>query len=78
MSRFNRLKLDEYTYLLCKEAARGGVAGSAAEWTDDILTNVDSYDKKSSYPYTMMMEYFPGEKFHKVPASHFSDALNAV
>lgn len=76
MSRFNRLKLDEYTYLLCKEAARGGVAGSAAEWTDDILTNIDSYDKKSSYPYTMMMEYFPGEKFHKVPVSHFTDALN--
>lgn len=60
------IKLDARTYLLCKEACRGGISGSNALNTDWTIDNVDSFDIKSSYPYQMMTKYFPQSKFVKV------------
>lgn len=60
------IKLNARTYLLCKEACRGGISGSNALNTGWTIDNVDSFDIKSSYPYQMMTKYFPQSKFLKV------------
>lgn len=61
--RVKRTTLDRWTYGLAEEAKRGGVAGSNALYTDEILEGVFSRDKKSSYPYQMLTKYFPDGRF---------------
>lgn len=66
MKAFRNSELDINAYLLCREAARGGVAGSNPMWTNETLDNVHSRDKKSSYPHQMMVKEFPTGKFIEV------------
>lgn len=57
------MKLTPKTYALCKEACRGGIAGSNAINTGWTIDEVDSFDKVSSYPYQMATKYFPMSRF---------------
>lgn len=57
------MKLTPKTYALCKEACRGGIAGSNAINTGWTIDEVDSFDKVSSYPYQMATKYFPSSRF---------------
>lgn len=57
------MRLSPKTYALCKEACRGGIAGSNAVNTGWTIDDVDSFDKVSSYPYQMATKYFPMSRF---------------
>lgn len=44
---------------MLQRAFAGGFTHANAEYTDDIISNVASYDFTSSYPYVMVSEKFP-------------------
>lgn len=49
--------VDEFNTL--QRAFSGGFTHANANHTDDVMTNVSSYDFTSSYPYVMVSEQFP-------------------
>ena len=49
--------MDEFTML--QRAFSGGFTHANAKYTDMVITDVDSYDFTSSYPYVMVSEKFP-------------------
>lgn len=55
---------DEYGML--KEAFQGGFTHARSLMTDRVLEDVTSYDFTSSYPYSMISEYYPMSKGRKV------------
>lgn len=57
--------LDEFEML--QRAFAGGFTHANANYTDEVLTDVDSYDFTSSYPYVMVSEKFPMSRGVKVP-----------
>lgn len=63
---FERLRLTQDQYILCKLAFRGGNTSSNTLYVDELLDNVDSFDIQSSYPAAMLMDKFPMTKFMKV------------
>lgn len=63
---FIKTALDEEQYGMCKKSFRGGNVTSNAMYVGDILSNVGSYDRKSSYPAEMEMSLFPMSKFMEV------------
>lgn len=75
MKRFKRGELNECQYNLLVDASRGGIAGSNAVNTGWNLTNVDSEDIKSSYPYQMATKYFPRGGFNFVNCKWGSDSF---
>ena len=50
-------------YLMLKECFWGGLTRANATWTEYIVKNVKSYDITSSYPYCMLVDKYPCEKF---------------
>lgn len=64
MRHFNRGELksmlpDYDIYVLLKQAFRGGNTHANRYYAEDILENVSSYDRVSSYPDVMINELFP-------------------
>lgn len=62
-------------YIMCREAFRGGDVHANYRYTGQILENVRSYDKQSSYPASMMMDKYPMTKFMAVSASKFNRVI---
>lgn len=58
-----RMKLNEELYAACHEAFRGGNSNSNAYLANQILENVGSFDRKSSYPAEMLVDLFPVSPF---------------
>lgn len=56
---FLRTEIGEDEYVLCKMARRGGNTHANAYYSGQIIKNVRSRDKKSSYPYEMCTKHFP-------------------
>lgn len=52
--------MDEFNML--QRAFAGGFTHANAEYTDEVITDVDSYDFTSSYPYVMVAEKYPMSK----------------
>lgn len=49
--------MEEFNML--QRAFAGGFTHANAEYTDEVVTDVSSYDFTSSYPYVMVAEYYP-------------------
>lgn len=56
-------QLDIYLYLLMRTSRRGGDTHGLAQYVDEIMYNVDSWDITSSYPYVMMCCKYPVTPF---------------
>lgn len=72
MYGFNALQLksmlpNEDVYLLLREAFRGGNCHANRYFSGDIVENVKSYDRSSSYPDVMLNCEFPMSEFQLVP-----------
>lgn len=72
MYGFNSLQLksmlpNEEVYTLLREAFRGGNCHANRYFAGDIVENVRSYDRSSSYPDVMLNCEFPMSEFQEVP-----------
>lgn len=61
---YSRLTVSEPVYTLLKEAGRGGDTSSNRFLTGHVISDVDSFDVKSSYPYQMLTQKFPMSRFY--------------
>lgn len=59
---FTEKEYDVYMQYL----SRGGFTHANRAYTNRLLTDVESWDKKSSYPSKTLQEYFPADKFKRV------------
>lgn len=57
---------DENVYKALVRAFRGGNTHASRYLTDEILENVNSYDRASSYPAVQLCRKYPMTKFYKV------------
>lgn len=64
--RFVYTQLTPQMYILCNEAFRGGNTHANRFYAGDVMKEVYSYDITSSYPASMMIDYFPMGKFAKI------------
>lgn len=60
------LQLSPKLYVLCKTASRGGNTHANAIHSNEILLNLKSRDRKSSYPAEMIVDNYPVTKFRQV------------
>lgn len=68
---FSAAALTPDLYRMCRQAFRGGDTHANLRMSDQILTNVDSYDIQSSYPACMMINRFPISPFFRIKTSTF-------
>lgn len=59
--------MDEFSML--QRAFSGGFTHANAKYTDMVISDVDSYDFTSSYPYVMVSEKFPMSTGVKIPVN---------
>lgn len=60
------IALNDKTYELCRKAFRGGDTHCNLEFVNELLADVNSKDKSSSYPFSMLTKKFPMSKFVEV------------
>lgn len=61
--RFEKCRVTEEVYKLLNEAKRGGNTHGDRLYVGKILKNVRSFDAVSSYPFQMMVQYYPASPF---------------
>lgn len=61
-----RTALTPTLYVLCKTASRGGNTHANGDYSDILLTDMKSKDRKSSYPAEMMVDKYPVTPFHSI------------
>lgn len=64
MQIVGRNTMTPLVYTLLKEAGRGGDTSSNFRMTGIEISDVDSFDVKSSYPYVMLTKKYPMRKFY--------------
>lgn len=80
MQLVGRNSMTPLVYTLLKEAGRGGDTSSNFRMTGVEISDVDSFDVKSSYPYVMLTKKYPMRKFYpygKVSSASMMDDLCA-
>lgn len=65
MATLNKIKPDLGEYKLLTRVVAGGYTHLNGLYNSIIVKDVDSYDKRSSYPDIMCTRKFPSEKWHK-------------
>lgn len=61
--RFEKCRVSEEVYMLLNEAKRGGNTHADRLFVGRILENARSFDAVSSYPFQMMVQYYPASPF---------------
>lgn len=69
--RFKQCALDKPQYEALRLAFRGGETHANPAWSNQILKNLRSYDKQSSYPAQMLCEKFPASAWLKIKKSTY-------
>ena len=64
-ANMERVKPDLKMYRILTDTLAGGYTHCNGLFAEKLLTNVDSYDKASSYPDIMCTRKFPSEKWHE-------------
>lgn len=64
--KFQSLALNEHTYILCRTARRGGNTHALGLYSNEIISNMKSRDKKSSYPASMLLYDYPMSPFIRI------------
>lgn len=60
------LRLNPEQYSMCRNAFRGGNSAVNPYLSNQILTEIGSYDRKSSYPAEMLVDFFPVTPFQSI------------
>lgn len=68
MALYQKQRMTEMSYVLLKEASRGGDTGANRYLSGEIISDVDSFDVKSSYPYQLLTQKYPMSRFY-----HYGD-----
>ena len=61
----NAINTDPHIYNLLVASFQGGYTHANWIYTDTLLSNVDSYDETSAYPYVMVTHKFPSKEFKR-------------
>lgn len=61
---FTRNVMSPAVYTLLKEAGRGGDTGANRYLAGAVISDVDSFDVTSSYPYQLLTQKFPTSRFY--------------
>ncbi len=62
---YRAINTDPHIYNLLCDAFLGGYTHANWIYADEVLTNVDSYDISSSYPYVLATQKYPNSEFRK-------------
>ena len=76
---FLDMKLSPKLYELCKEALRGGDSHGSRYYVNQVIEDVESFDKASSYPYVMYcLPEFPMSMFmaYDIDDEEYLDQMN--
>lgn len=63
-------------YNMLVDAFAGGYTHANYMYSDEVLTNIDSYDETSAYPYVMVTNKFPMTEFKECNLTRIEDMLN--
>lgn len=78
-STFFKDELDSYdTYQMLRRAFRGGDCHASRLYASQIIDNVSSFDRSSSYPDVMVNEEFPMTKFKTYASECYEDTINKL
>ena len=66
---------DPHIYNLLVASFQGGYTHANWIYADDVLSNLDSYDETSAYPYVMVAYKFPSTEFKECKIEKYSDML---
>ena len=75
-SCISKLTLDVPTYKQLKRAFQGGFTHANANYVQETILNVASYDFSSAYPSVLLLEKYPMTKFRKVKISSHNQLLD--
>lgn len=73
MLQFKEMSMNVEEFTACQNTFRGGDTHASRFHSNRILTEVDSWDKKSSYPATMFLDKFPVKAWRKVTIHSLTD-----
>lgn len=76
--QFLKQTMSKNIYILLKEASRGGDTGANRYLAGNIISNVDSYDVCSSYPYQMLTQLYPCSRFYPYGDNFTMDDFNEL
>ena len=72
---YKAINTDPHVYNLLVYAFQGGYTHSNYLMTNSLLSNVDSYDITSSYPYSMVVQKYPSKEFKACKLEKIEDML---
>ena len=70
------INVNPHVYNLLQDAFMGGYTHANWLYTDEILTNIESWDFTSSYPYILVSHQFPATEFKKCNIKSKEQMLN--
>ena len=74
---YKAINTEPHIYNLLVFAFQGGYTHSNYLYTSSILSNVDSYDITSSYPFSMVAFKYPSKEFKKCKLERIEDMLKS-
>lgn len=73
--KFRNSALNSELYTMCRDAFRGGNTHANLDHSGQIVKNAWGYDITSSYPYSLMLPYYPITAFSKITMNTFNKEI---
>ena len=71
----NSINIKPSVYNMLVDAFAGGYTHANYMYTDEVLSNIDSYDETSAYPYVMVTSKFPMSEFKECHIKKVTDMV---